>query len=134
MSLALSLRNAIRTRVPDEIMAKVSSNDKQMMENVIAVLCEYVISIDISRMTIERNKDTYTVCIPIDKPIELSLADLREVENYNPARVLDMRVCVSAGVGTSAIRLCVADENRKVMVSECDVVRIRKRRRWWEWK
>ena len=130
MSLAESLRGAIRTRLPDELFKEVLLQDKSVVENILLVLAEYT-SVDISRSQLEKVDGGYSVTVPISGDSEINLSDLRNVESYSPARVIDLRVQMKAN--RNNIKLIIADENRKVMVAECDVVRVRKRRRWFSW-
>lgn len=130
MSLVDSLRGAIRTRLPDETLKICQPHDRQVVENVILVLCEYT-SLDISRAHVDRrdNDKTYVVTIPVTTDMDVSLSDLRQVESFSPSRVLDLRVCMKTK--GNHVQVVIADETHQVLVAECDVLRVRKRRRWW---
>lgn len=128
MSLADSLRNAIRQRIPDDVLHKCLPHDRAVVENAVYVLSECSQHISLERLSIEKQGNTYIVCVPMTGEFEMGLADLRQVENYSPARVLDLRVCVSPS--SNCVKLVIGDETRQALVSECDIVRVRKRRRW----
>lgn len=130
MSLANSLRAAIRTRVPEEALKDVLAHDRAVVENIILVLSEYT-SLDIARTQVDKKDQVYIVSVPITADCDISLCDLRHVENFSPARIIDMRVQVKAS--RNAVCVTIGDETRQAMVAECDVVRVRKRRRWFSW-
>lgn len=130
MSLADSLRGAIRTKLPEELFKDVLPQDKSVVENILLVLGEYT-GLDISRSSLEKIDSGYSITIPIIGEKDINLSDLRNVESYSPARVIDLRVQMKTN--RNLLKLLIGDENRKVMVAECDVVRVRKRRRWFSW-
>lgn len=104
--------------------------DKSVVENILLVLGEYT-GLDISRSSLEKIDSGYSITIPIIGEKDINLSDLRNVESYSPARVIDLRVQMKTN--RNLLKLLIGDENRKVMVAECDVVRVRKRRRWFSW-
>ena len=80
--------------------------------------------------TLEVKPRGYSVSVPISNDMQISLLDLRQVETYSPARVLDLRIVVKNGQ-TATLQILIANEKSVVMVQDTDVLRITKRRRWW---
>lgn len=129
MSLAESLRAAVRVRVPEAVLGVCDKHDRTVVENIITVLGEHL-PVNLAQAAIERKGNTYVVSLPLPPDSEVSLTDLRQIEAYSPARVLDIRTTLRSNQ-TPVVKCIVGDENSPVVVAETDVVRVTKRRRWW---
>ena len=129
MSLSDSLRSAIRQRIPESVLSVCEVADRIVIENILTVLAEST-KININMSTLEVKPRGYCVSVPISNDMQISLLDLRQVETYSPARVLDLRIVIKNGQ-TATLQILVANEKSVVMVQDTDVLRITKRRRWW---
>ena len=129
MSLAESLRCAIRVRIPEAVLAICEARDRSVVENIVTVLAEHL-RVNLALTSIEHDKNTYLITLPLAPDAQVCLADLRQVEAYSPARVLDLRVVMKSNQ-PSVVRCVIGDESAPVLVAETDVVRVTKRRRWW---
>lgn len=128
-SLAHSLRSAVRARIPEATLSVCNLKDRMVVENIVTLLAESM-HLNVTQTAIVRDKQTYKITIPMPRETDLSLSDLRQVEAYSPARIMDISVLVRSG-SPSLIRCVVNDESAPVLVSETDVLRVTKRRRWW---
>jgi hypothetical protein len=129
MSLSESLRSAIRTRIPSSLLMQCDVNDRIVVENVLTVLGEYT-KINLNTCTVDIKENGYLITIPIQGDMEISLVELRTVESYSPARVMDIRVAIKNHTNC-VLQIMIANEKSPVIVQETDVLRITKRRRWW---
>lgn len=129
-SLADSLRTAHRARIPEGVMSICDARDRAVVENIITLVGE-VAGLNIAHAALVREKQTYIVTMPLPTDAEISLADLRQVESYSPARVVDLRLAQRSN-HPAVLRCVIADESAPVLVSETDVLRVTKRKRWWD--
>ena len=126
-SLERTLATVLRRGVPEGALACAAAADRVLLENVGTLAQQVVPELDLTRAQVERNGDTYTLRLPWSAgDAVVTLASLREIESYAPYRILDVSVSTSAGGACMAIQL--ATENKPLVFTEWNVIRLKRRR------
>lgn len=90
------------------------------------VLHEALVATNLSSATLVKDRNRYLLSVPCSGFV--SLADMRTVQAYNPARVHDIRVtCRDSEL---VVRVDICTESAPLSCSELEVVRVTKRSRW----
>jgi hypothetical protein len=87
---------------------------------------EAIVTTNLSNATLTKDRNRYLLIIPCSGFV--SLADMRTVQAFNPARVHDIRVILRDA--EMVVRIDVCTETAPLSCSELDVVRVTKRSRW----
>ncbi len=124
MSLSQALARSVQ-QVPAQVLAQCSPDDRVVVENICVVAQELIPTLNLAQASIAKDRNMYQLSVPC---AAATLADLRAVQTYNPARVHDMRLSVRDGA--LAIRFDICDEKAPLACSEFDVIRTTKRSRW----
>ncbi len=125
-SLEKTLECVMRRGVPEEALAGCAVADRMLLENVAHLVQEVIIESNVTLATVEKAGEMYTMRIPCaTTEVRVSLAQLREIEAYSPFRITDICVC---GGNNASVVLQIATENKRLNVSEVDIVRIKRRR------
>ena len=126
-TLGHAISNAMRRTIPEHTMANVTASDKVLLQNIVHLVQDSIPEVNVTLIEIEKLKDVYNVRLPMSvRTFIVSLEQLRQIQAYSPARILD----ASVGLGSDFphITLRVTTEARPVMYSEIDIIRISKRR------
>ena len=65
-----------------------------------------------------------------DGDFDVNLRDMQLIADVNPLRVVSVHLC-KVGAAAVALRVVVCNKDQPIMLTEADVVRVRKRRRMW---
>jgi hypothetical protein len=128
MSLATSLLNQLKNKVPPNVLTQCQEKDACVVENIMLISQQCIPALDLASSSLRRDNDIYSVSIPL-APCNVSLTELRQIQDYSPARILNIVIEISKD-GKYVLRLCIADEKHPVHVTEVEIQRVVKRRRW----
>ena len=128
MSLSQALSHTLRPRLPDGVLRACIEADRVVVDNVALVALEYVPLLNLPMATLLKRDDTYELRIPITaESSRVSLADMRGIQSYAPARVSD--VCVIHEKDTFELCVSICNETNLVRFTELEVIRVNKRAR-----
>jgi len=124
--MALSLSTVLRRGVPEHALACAAAADRVLLENIAHLAQTVVPELNLPLADVSKQGEVYTLRIPASgADVRVSLSQLREIETYSPFRIVD--VCVWGGEHASVV-VKVATENRPLVVSEVDILRIKRKR------
>jgi hypothetical protein len=125
-SLERTLATVLRRGVPEGALACVGAADKALLEHIALLAQQVLPELDVTRAEACKTGETYTLRLPWGAgDVRVSLASLRDIESYSPYRILDVSV---RGGEHACVSVQVATENRPLVFSEVDIVRIKRRR------
>jgi hypothetical protein len=125
-SLEKTLASVMRRGVPEEALACAAAADRALLENIAHVAQQVVAEIDLTKAEVGKSGDVYSLRLPWSGgEVRVSLAQMKEIESYSPYRILD--VCVRGGESACVV-VQVATENKAIVFSECDVLRVKRRK------
>ena len=139
MALAAALARNTRPVVPENIISNCQQEDRVVVENILLVASETVPCANLTATTLVKANGKYKLCVPLAAPHLVTLSQLRAIQTYNPARVAEVSFKTDRaekpdggdGAQLSALVIEVADQATPISVSEIEVMRVCKRRRWW---
>jgi hypothetical protein len=124
--MSLSLATVLRRGVPQHALTCAAAADRALLENVALLAQQVLPELDLTRAQSDKSGETYTLRLPWSGgDVAVSLASLREIENYSPFQVVD--VCVRGGENACVV-VQVATENRRIEFTEVDIVRLKRKR------
>jgi len=125
ISLSSVLNTAHRPKIPENALSVCLLPDKTVVENAIFVSLEYIKELNITETSITKHGLTYNIKIPFsgDAEHKISLSSLRNIQNWNPARISEIFV------ENGFIRIVMLDETKPISVQEIDIIRMSKKRR-----
>ena len=123
-----SLSTALRQQqtLPVAVLEQCTPDDRVVVENIALVAHEAIVTTNLSNATLTKDRNRYLLSMPCSGYV--SLADMRTVQAFNPARVHDIRVIWRNA--EMVVRIDVCTESAPLSCSELDVVRVTKRSRW----
>ena len=123
-----SLSTALRQQqtLPVAVLEQCTPDDRVVVENIALVAHEAIVTTNLSSATLTKDRNRYLLSMPCSGYV--SLADMRTVQAFNPARVHDIRVIWRDA--EMVVRIDVCTETAPLSCSELDVVRVTKRSRW----
>jgi hypothetical protein len=124
MSLSQALSRSAQ-QVPAQVLTQCSPDDRVVVENICVVAQELIPSLNLAQTSIAMDRNMYQLSVPC---ATATLANLRAVQTYNPARVHDIHLSVRDGALT--IRFDICNEKAPLACSEFEVIRTTKRSRW----
>lgn len=127
-SLQKTINSVMRRSAPERLLQSVNESDKMMLENIMHLAQETIPQIDLTMTDMTKTNDVFVLCLHVaERDLVISLQQLRSIQAYSPARILDVQVAVMPLAVTVLVR--VASEAANIMYSEVDVIRITKRTR-----
>ena len=103
-------------------------SDKTLLENIMHLAQETIPQIDLTSTEMTKTPDVFCLRLHLsNREALISLQQLRSIQAYSPARILDVQVAVLPETVQVLVR--VASETSNIMYSEVDVIRITKRTR-----
>ena len=118
----------MRRSVPERLLHSLNDSDKTLLENILHLAQETIPQIDLTSTEMTKTQDVFSLRLHLsDREALISLQQLRSIQAYSPARILDLQVAVLPESVQVVVR--VASENMNIMYSEVDVIRITKRTR-----
>ena len=112
------------------ILENVHAEDRIIVQNVVAAIEALKVEKILSSWNVETGNHGYIVSAYINDSVdcEFSKAELESIHDVNPLRVL------SAGMarvgGKLKLKITVSDRNEPLMLTETQVLSVRKRARW----
>lgn len=106
----------------------VKHDDQVVVENVASVILSLGKEYAFHEFEIKKNDSGYTLSARASSHSSLSLTDLQIIKDCNPVRVHD--VFVSLHEGCLRLGVNILNSNMPVMITETDVIRVKKRKIW----
>jgi hypothetical protein len=127
-TLEKTMNSVMRRCAPERLLHALNDSDKTLLENIMHLAQETIPQIDLTATEMTRTPDVFCLRLNLsDREVLVSLQQLRLIQAYSPARILDLQVAVLPETVHVVVR--VASETSNIMYSEVDVIRITKRTR-----
>lgn len=122
------MNSVMRRCAPERLLHALNDSDKTLLENIMHLAQETIPQIDLTAAEMTRTPDVFCLRLHLsNREAVISLQQLRSIQAYSPARILDVQVAVLPETVQVLVR--VASETADIMYSEVDVIRITKRTR-----
>ena len=131
MSLNSALQQVMRPAIPEPVLSLCSDDDRVLIENIMYLCLEVLPTLSLNLSTARKQDDLYLISIPFCcTGNTVSLQQLQQIQNYSPARVCDVSVCVQneGSERPHCLVLEVCDGKTRVACTQFDVIRIKKRK------
>lgn len=127
-TLEKTMNSVMRRCAPERLLHALNDSDKTLLENIMHLAQETIPQIDLTAAEMTRTPDVFCLRLHLsNREAVISLQQLRSIQAYSPARILDVQVAVLPETVQVLVR--VASETADIMYSEVDVIRITKRTR-----
>ena len=126
-TLGHAISQAMRRTIPEHTMSNITAADKVILQNIVHLVQDSIPEVNVTLIEIEKLNDVYNIRLPMSmRTFIVSIEQLRQIQAYSPARILD----ASVGLGNDFphVTLRVTTEARPLTYSEIDIIRISKRR------
>ena len=112
------------------VLDNVHPEDRVVIQNVVAAIQALKAEKILLSWTVDAANGAYTINAYISDSVdcEFSRAELDTIHDVNPLRVLSASVARSSG--KLRLRVRVSDRNEPLMLTETQIVSVRKRARW----
>lgn len=128
-SLGVLLNKDCQNEVPASVLAQVPLSDRVLVENILLVAQAELEILNLASTTVVESGGLLRISCTCAGPSPVvSLCNMRTMQSYSPARVRDVRAVLSDNRLQLVIE--VHDANTRVTVSELEVVRVTKKRRF----
>ena len=128
MSLTSMLNAAHRKQIDESFFQQALPADRQVLENILLVLQEYLPTYDISKAVLARVGDAYHISVlSANKDDKTLLSNLVAIQSFCPGRIANIEMSVKAD--RQCLSLIVHDETKPIPTSQIEIVRLCKRRR-----
>lgn len=122
------MNSVMRRCAPERMLHALNESDKTLLENIMHLAQETIPQIDLTCTEMTKTPDVFCLRLHLsNREALISLQQLRSIQAYSPARILDLQVAVLPETVQVLVR--VASETSNIMYSEVDVIRITKRTR-----
>ena len=122
------MNSVMRRCAPERLLHALNDSDKTLLENIMHLAQETIPQIDLTSTEMTKTPDVFCLRLHLsNREALISLQQLRSIQAYSPARILDVQVAVLPETVQVLVR--VASETSNIMYSEVDVIRITKRTR-----
>jgi hypothetical protein len=127
-TLEKTMNSVMRRCAPERLLHALNDSDKTLLENIMHLAQETIPQIDLTSTEMTKTPDVFCLRLRLsNREALISLQQLRSIQAYSPARILDVQVAVLPETVQVLVR--VASETANIMYSEVDVIRITKRTR-----
>lgn len=127
-TLEKTMNSVMRRCAPERLLHGLNDCEKTLLENIMHLAQETIPQIDLTSTEMTKGPDVFCLRLHLSgREAVVSLQQLRLIQAYSPARVLDVQVAVLPEKVQVLVR--VAAETANIMYSEVDVIRITKRAR-----
>lgn len=135
MTLASALARNVRPQVPENILSQCEQDDKVVVENILLVVTETIPYANLASTTLTKIQNKYRLSLPLASSYLVTLSQLRAIQTYNPARISEIILKKStsdesSSANNTVLLVDVVNESTPISVSEIEVLRVCKRRRW----
>jgi len=113
------------------VLSLCSEDDTILVENVLYLALEIIPTISINLCTARKEDDVYFISIPFCcTGVVVTLQQLQQIQNYSPARIRDVSVCIqnNGSDRPHALKLEICDGTSRIACTQYDVIRIKKRK------
>lgn len=125
------LTNNIKIKVPENVLSQCKTHDTQVVENIL-MACSHMCPItDVNNCCIENVNNSYRLKIPLARGC-LSYHDLSNIAHHAPTRIEDIVLNVK-NAELPTLDITIADETKPILISDVEIVRVKKRSRWNLW-
>ena len=122
------MNSVMRRCAPERLLQTLNEFEKTLLENIMHLAQETIPQIDLTSAEMTKTPDVFCLRLHLSsREVVISLQQLRLIQAYSPARILDVQVTVLPETVQVLVR--VAAETANIMYSEVDVIRITKRTR-----
>ena len=127
-TLEKTMNSVMRRCAPERLLHALNESEKTLLENIMHLAQETIPQIDLTSAEMTKTPDVFCLRLHLSsREVVISLQQLRLIQAYSPARILDVQVAVLPETVQVLVR--VAAETANIMYSEVDVIRITKRTR-----
>jgi hypothetical protein len=128
MSLHAMLHKDMNNEVPESVLNMCSDSDKVLVENLLRLSQAELSVLNLASTTIVTEGKKTVVCCVLTGPLpSVSLSNMRALQAYSPARVLEVRTALQEGNMILVFDIC--DSSIRMSTTELEIVRIIKRHR-----
>ena len=127
-SLTAMIQKGMQNEVPQNVLEQCPPEDKVLIENILLLAQTELEALNLAGTTITcRDSKVFIKCALAGNDARISLSAMRNIQNFSPARIVEVRAQVLAN--TLYLYLDIADANTRITCSELEVIRVRKRKR-----
>lgn len=128
MSLSGLLQQQLGNEVPETVLKQCPDAERMIVENVLRLAQAELAVLNLASTTLHvEGKKLVLKCALTGPTAGVALSSLQSLQNYSPARVLELRVVLDQGVLFLVIEL--SDASSRISTSEFEIVRVTKKRR-----
>lgn len=126
-TLSSIIQKDMRNEINIPELKKCSATDAVLVENILLIAQAELDMLQLNEINVQIHGHCVKVSCPLTNKVKVSLSNLRNIQNYSPARVHD----ISIHMNPNETILCVEimDCMSRVTSHEIDVVRLAKRKR-----
>ena len=128
-SLTAMIQKGIQNEVPEKVLEQCPESERTLIENILLLAQAELETLNLSGTTIAMDGHKISVkCGLAGGESRIALSSMRTIQNYSPARIVDVKAQLSQGI----LYLCidVADGKTRISCTELEVVRVCKRKRF----
>lgn len=127
-SLTAMIQKGMQMEVPPNVIEQCPPDDKVLIENILLLAQTELEALNLASTTITSEPGKVLIkCALAGNEGRVSLSSMRNIQNFSPARISDIRAQLLAN--TLYLQLDIADANTRITCTELDVIRVRKRKR-----
>ena len=120
-TLEKTMNSVMRRCAPERLLHALNDSDKTLLENIMHLAQETIPQIDLTSTEMTKTPDVFCLRLRLsNREALISLQQLRSIQAYSPARILDVQVAVLPETVQVLVR--VASETANIMYSEVDVI------------
>ena len=128
MSLHAMLHKDINDEVPHSVLNTCADSDKVLVENLLRLAQAELSVLNLASTTVvAEGKKTVVRCALTGPTPSVSLSNMRALQAYSPARVLEVRTALQEG--SMILVFEISDSSVRMSTTELEIVRITKRHR-----
>lgn len=130
LSLGGMIQQGVNNTVPDTVLEQCPEADRVLCENILMVAQAEIDVLNLASTVVVLNGPTITLaCTVQGQEPSISLAQLRAIQAYSPARVRDAHASLRSGMLVLCIE--IADSTTRVTTTDTEVIRVVRKRRLW---
>jgi hypothetical protein len=128
LSLHAMLHKDMQNEVPESVLNHCAESDKVLVENLLRLAQAELSVLNLASTTIvAEGKKTVVRCALTGPTPSVSLSNMRALQAYSPARVVEVRIALQEGSMMLVFDVC--DSSVRMSTTELEIVRITKRHR-----
>ena len=122
------LHKDMQNEVPESVLNHCPESDKVLVENLLRLAQAELSVLNLASTTIvAEGKKTVVRCALTGPTPSVSLSNMRALQAYSPARVVEVRIALQEGSMMLVFDVC--DSSVRMSTTELEIVRITKRHR-----